>query len=153
MSEQKVVTTDNDFTITRVFDAPPADVWRTWTDPECFTRWFNAVPGSVDNDVRPGGSWGATLREPEGMRMSGKYREVEPLHRLVWAMETPEEPIVMHATFTETPGGRTETVYGQNVPEPFPCEQAVAGATAILDAFEAELAGGGGTRPAQKGRA
>lgn len=139
MAEQTVVTTDHDFTITRVFDAPPAEVWRTWTDTDSFARWFNAEPGSVQNDVRPGGAWKVTLRDPAGMQMAGEYREVEPQRKLVWTMDNPGEDIVMHATFSETPEGRTEAVYGQNVPEPFPCDQAVAGATGILDAFEAVL--------------
>jgi uncharacterized protein YndB with AHSA1/START domain len=139
MNEQKVEVDETDFLITRLFDASPDEVWTTWTDPASFERWINAEPGSVLSDVRPGGRWAATLRGPAGMRMAGEYREVVPREKLVWTMDGPGEPVVMHASFSASADGKTVAVYGQNVPAPFPCDQAVAGATAILDAFEREL--------------
>src|SRR6202035_2040115 len=53
-------------TITRVFDAPRARVWREWTDPASFADWFGGptceVPMStVSMDVRPGGAWRLTM--------------------------------------------------------------------------------------------
>jgi len=44
-------------TITRVFDAPREQVWKEWTEPECFADWYGGseaeVPVStVSMDVR-----------------------------------------------------------------------------------------------------
>jgi uncharacterized protein YndB with AHSA1/START domain len=52
--------TDREFTITRVLDAPRHLVWRSWTEPEHFARWFGprgfTTPLSkVTMDVRRGG--------------------------------------------------------------------------------------------------
>ena len=52
--------------ITRVFEAPRERVWKEWTEPERFADWFGGpdseVPSStVSLDVRPGGSWRATM--------------------------------------------------------------------------------------------
>ena len=53
-------------TITRVFDAPRERVWREWTEPEPFADWFGGTESeipldTVSMDVRPGGSWRATM--------------------------------------------------------------------------------------------
>ena len=53
--------TERGIRITRVFDAPRAEVWREWTEPDRFADWFGGrgvdVPlDSVSMDVRPGGS-------------------------------------------------------------------------------------------------
>ena len=140
MSKQTVNSSANEFTITRTFDAPLERVWKVWTDAKHFEQWFHAKPGTVALDVRTGGSWKATMLTPQGeMAMGGKYREVVDRKKLVWDMPTPGEPVVMHATFAER-DGQTIATYGQNVTGPFSCDQAIAGATGILDSFEAHLA-------------
>lgn len=78
-------------TVVRVFDAPRDLVWREWTEPERFADWFGAadcvVPvETVTMDVRPGGSWRATMLCDGGTReiqWAGEYREVEAPERLV----------------------------------------------------------------------
>jgi uncharacterized protein YndB with AHSA1/START domain len=65
-------------TITRVFDAPPERVWHEWTEPARFAGWFGGseseVPvSSVSMDVRPGGTWRATMfADPGAGRFSGR---------------------------------------------------------------------------------
>ena len=79
------------FTLTRVFDAPRERVWREWTEPERFADWFGGpeaeVPlDSVAMDVRPGGTWRATMFSGPGrreIRWAGAYREVVAPERLV----------------------------------------------------------------------
>jgi uncharacterized protein YndB with AHSA1/START domain len=51
---------DYDVEITRVFDAPPQRVYRAFTDPDEFARWYGPVgfpvdPGSVELDAHVGG--------------------------------------------------------------------------------------------------
>lgn len=139
MAEQTVTTGDTGFAITRTFQAPLATVWETWTRPDHFQQWFHAEPGSVELDVRTSALWKATLRTPEGeMAMSGVYREVVAGQKLVWTLDTPGEPVVMSATFSERDGG-TVVVYEQNVVGPCTGDQAVAGTTQILDSFEQHL--------------
>ncbi|MDX6312672.1 MAG: hypothetical protein QOF84_7581 [Streptomyces sp.] len=139
MAQQTVTTTDNDFTITRTFPAPLATVWATWTAPAHFQQWFHAKPGSVELEVRAGAPWKAVLETPAGeMPMSGVYREVVEGQKIVWTIETPDEPVVMTATFSER-DGRTLATYHQNLVGPYSCDQAVAGATQILDSFEQHL--------------
>jgi uncharacterized protein YndB with AHSA1/START domain len=81
-------------TITRVFDAPRERVWQEWTEPEGFADWFGGagaeVPlSTVSMDVRPGGSWRATMFADPGRReihWKGEYREVVEPERLVFTV-------------------------------------------------------------------
>lgn len=124
-----------EMTLTRILDAPRGLVWRVWTEPEYFARWFGAAPESVALDVRPGGAWRATITTPGGdMPMRGVYREVVDHERLVWTLDLPEAPLVMTATFTDL-GGRTEIVLRQPVPSEEMCAQAEEGAAQLLDNF------------------
>ncbi|ANK89214.1 START-like domain-containing protein (plasmid) [Rhizobium sp. N1314] len=54
---------DRELVITRTFDAPPSTVYRAWSQPELFQRWWvpKSAPGislvSCDMDVRTGGKY------------------------------------------------------------------------------------------------
>jgi uncharacterized protein YndB with AHSA1/START domain len=80
-------------TITRVFKAPPAEVFRAWTDPALLMRWWGPEDFSardVSLDLRAGGAWRIRMVGPEGDHVvSGTYREVSAPRRLVmsWAWE------------------------------------------------------------------
>jgi uncharacterized protein YndB with AHSA1/START domain len=55
-------TTTPQLTLTRIFNAPRADVYQAFTDPDQFATWWgpigNSVPrDEIDFDVRPGGYW------------------------------------------------------------------------------------------------
>lgn len=76
--------------------APCEEVYRAWTDPDLFTRWFRP-PGvsslQAELDVRPGGRYRITLHRSEVLPgtsyLVGTYLEVSPPERLVftWAWE------------------------------------------------------------------
>ena len=56
-------------TLTRIFDAPRALVWKAWTDPKMMAQWFG--PRGFSNpvcelDVRVGGSLRVVMRGPDG---------------------------------------------------------------------------------------
>jgi len=89
----------------------PANVetaWKAWTDPDEYAEWFNAVPGSVELDVREGGAWklaigGGGDSEPE--EMSGRYEEVKPGEKLVMTTRFSGGDTVMEMRFEPTDSG------------------------------------------------
>jgi uncharacterized protein YndB with AHSA1/START domain len=73
----------------RVLDAPPALVFRCWTDPEHMARWW--APHGFTNpvcvlDVRIGGAWRIVMRGPDGTEYPchGVYQDIVPAERLVF---------------------------------------------------------------------
>ena len=75
--------------ITRVFDAPPELVWKAWTDPKHLVRWWGPktfTSPSCSVDFRVGGKYLFCMRSPEGKDYwsTGTYREIVPLHRIVY---------------------------------------------------------------------
>jgi len=145
--------TGNEVTITRVFDAPRELVWRMWTEPEHFAAWFGTPPyttppSTVSMDVRPGGTWRATMvSEDDGSEIPfyGVYREVVEHERLVLTMGDPDDPEtpnvdVLTVTFTDR-GGKTEVVANQAgfMPEE-EYEQLGEGYSAFFDRLDEHLA-------------
>jgi uncharacterized protein YndB with AHSA1/START domain len=111
-------------TMTRIFDAPRERVWQEWTEPEPFADWFGGpeseVPlASVSMDVRPGGSWRATMFASPGDReihWKGEYREVIAPERLVFTVSDQpgdEAYEVVTVVLTDLGDGRTEMLFQQ----------------------------------------
>jgi uncharacterized protein YndB with AHSA1/START domain len=76
-------------TLTRIFDAPRALVWKAWTDPKMMGQWFGPRGFTSivrELDVRVGGSLQIVMRGPDGndYPMKGEFREVIPPERLVF---------------------------------------------------------------------
>jgi len=81
--------------IERVFDAPRELVWRAWTEPEHFMRWYGPAGMMTivcDVDLRVGGRRLIGMRSPDGQEYhtTGVYRELVPPHRFV-ATESPAD--------------------------------------------------------------
>jgi uncharacterized protein YndB with AHSA1/START domain len=141
--------TGNAIDITRLFDAPRELVFKAWTEPARFAEWFGgreaAVPvESVSMDVRPGGSWRATMHAGETeIAWRGEYREVVPPERLVLTLtdQPGEERDVITVTLTDV-GGKTEMVFHQDgrylSAEQLP--QTKAGWAAFFEVLAEELA-------------
>jgi uncharacterized protein YndB with AHSA1/START domain len=117
-------TFDGGFTATRVFDAARERVWREWTEPERFADWFGGteceVPlSTVAMDVRPGGSWRATMFCGPGrreIRWTGEYREVAMPERLVFTIsDRPDgDPFeLVTVVLADLGDGRTEMRFEQ----------------------------------------
>jgi uncharacterized protein YndB with AHSA1/START domain len=83
------MSSDNAFTISRLFDASHDAVWSAWTIPGTIAAWLGPKGSAsrvVHHDLRPGGSMLQCLTMPGGIEMWGKhvYRDVVPQSRLVW---------------------------------------------------------------------
>jgi uncharacterized protein YndB with AHSA1/START domain len=79
MKEKSVKS--KDIVITRVFDAPRELVWKAWTEPKRFKRWWGPTGYSCPSakiDARVGGMYLAAMRSPEGQDIwsTGTYSEV-----------------------------------------------------------------------------
>jgi uncharacterized protein YndB with AHSA1/START domain len=111
-------------TITWVFEAPRERVWREWTEPASFADWFGG-PGSevplstVFMDVRPGGSWRATMftgPERHEIHWKGQYREVAPPERLVFTLSDQpgdDQYELVTVVLTDLGDGRTQMLFEQ----------------------------------------
>jgi uncharacterized protein YndB with AHSA1/START domain len=74
--------------ITRVFNAPPGEVWKVWTEPDAFKEWFGPQDFTtpvVNIDLRVGGTVLYCMRSPEGEDIwsTGIYKEIVPQERIV----------------------------------------------------------------------
>ena len=84
----QVGTEEDGLVIERVFDAPRELVWRAWTEPTHFKRWYGpksmALP-VCEMDFRVDGRYLFGMRSPEGFEhwTTGVYREIVPLERFV----------------------------------------------------------------------
>lgn len=78
-----------DLVLDRLLKAPPALVWRCWTEPALICQWFCPKPWSVSEavvDLRPGGRFFTLMNGPDGERVpnEGSFLEVVPQRRLVF---------------------------------------------------------------------
>jgi uncharacterized protein YndB with AHSA1/START domain len=118
-------STERELVITRIFDAPRRLVFKAWTEPERAARWWGPqgfVTLRCDMDVRPGGTFRASMRSPEGTVhcRRGVYSEVVEPERLVFTFSwedaegKPGHQTVVTVTFTDL-DGKTELTLRQAV--------------------------------------
>lgn len=92
-----------ELSITRLIDAPRANIFRCWTEPELMKKWFCPRPWTtpvIETEVRAGGASYILMRGPNGeeMPMRGVYLEVVPNEKIVFtdaytrAWEPSEKP-------------------------------------------------------------
>ncbi|MFL5891696.1 MAG: SRPBCC domain-containing protein [Solirubrobacterales bacterium] len=85
--------------VTRELAAPRNDVFRAWTQPDLFARWFTPPGNSsvtAELDVRPGGDYRIKLERtqlvPGTSYIVGRYLEVDPPERLVFTFGWEDPP-------------------------------------------------------------
>lgn len=81
---------EHEITTTRRIDAPPALVWRAWTDPALLPKWFGPDGYHCETeeiDIRPGGRWRFTM-VGEGQRFPNlhEFGEMEPERHLSYRL-------------------------------------------------------------------
>lgn len=144
---------DRELVVTRTFDAPPHLVFKAWSEPELFRRWWmpKSVTGvsilSCEMDVRTGGKYRLEFGSAGGsMAFYGKYLEVVPDERIVWTNDEGEEGAVTTVTF-KGEGGKTLLTFHELYPSSEALEEALQGSAAglpeQLDQLDELLAGVG----------
>ena len=79
-----------DLTVSRVIKAPPPVVWRAWTTPASFEKWWLPAPMAcrvAAMELRPGGAFVTEMSEdggPFGPHVAGCYLELVENRRLVF---------------------------------------------------------------------
>ena len=75
------------YVLERVFKAPRALVWRTWTDPELLARWYGPGVETIihEFDLREGGVWKNEMKWGDKSDLSKmEFQEVVSEEKLVW---------------------------------------------------------------------
>jgi uncharacterized protein YndB with AHSA1/START domain len=88
MTQMKIDPT-RDLVIERSLKAPPAVVWRCWTEPALFCQWYMPKPWTLAEaviELRPGGRFFLLAQSPDGQRYpnEGSILLAEPGCKLVF---------------------------------------------------------------------
>ena len=102
--------------IERTFDAPVDLIWKMWTDPEHFKKWYGPQGFSIpiaDIDLSVGGRRLVGMVSPDGSRKmftTGEHKEIVPNERLVYTESMSDENgNVMSAADMGMPAGYPTT--------------------------------------------
>lgn len=119
--------------VTRLVNGPLPLVFKAWTTPELFRRWW--IPASFgiailgfEMDIRTGGSYRLEMHhQASGQTMTffGTYQEVVPLERIVWTNDESETGPVTTASF-EARGDQTLVTVRDLYPSEAALDEAIA---------------------------
>lgn len=78
-----------DLVVERVLKAPPALVWRCWSDPKLLCQWYMPQPwvlADAQIELRPGGRFYLLAQGPDGQQFpnEGSILLAEPERKLVF---------------------------------------------------------------------
>lgn len=130
---------DRELAITRIFDAPVHMVFRAWSEPDLFKRWWfpESVEGialiSCEMDMRTGGTYKLEFSTggPDTVAFYGKYLEIIPDQRIVWTNSEAEEGAVTTVSF-EPLGDKTRVTFHELYPSSEALEEALQGSAIAL---------------------
>ena len=103
------------YVLERVFDAPREMVWRAWTEPELFARWYGPRAETVvhRSDLEPGGLWLVEMRMGDNSSFQRfECAEVTPPERLVWrqSVSDPDWNVIANPMMPDWPRAVLSTV-------------------------------------------
>jgi glutathione S-transferase len=140
---------DDELLITRTFEAPPALVFKLWSQATHMQRWLGPQGFSCTHcemDFRPGGKWLACIEsEQSGPHwMGGEYLDIDPDRKIVFTFGDREPTSGIHpetrveVTLTDRGGGRTlQTFHQTGFPSVAFRDGHVRGWSAVFDRAEA----------------
>ena len=111
--------------ITRVFAAPPALVFRAWTDPARMMQWYapeGMTTPYAESDLRVGGRFRVLMRESDGAEhdVSGEFREIVQDRKLVFTwtwVRSPDETSLVTVEFEPAGDGTRLTLTHEQLPD------------------------------------
>lgn len=115
--EKQMVKSSTSLELKRVFQAPLAQVYQAWTDPEMMNEWFHPdsqMRSTCAVDLRVGGRYEVQMHPPEGdpYIAAGVYQEIIPNEKLVftwrWQGIAGAEESLVTILFQPTGNGDTE---------------------------------------------
>lgn len=119
-SSAALSVTDNVLELTRVFEAPPALVFKMWSDIEHLVRWHGPEGYALlhcEQEFREGGAWKRCMSNGPGHAhwISGVYKEIRPFERLSFTYVNAYDQLEMlvEMDFTDL-GGRTQMRFRQS---------------------------------------
>ena len=127
-------TSGRELVVTRTFNAPARIVFKAWTTPDLFQRWW--VPKSsgmtmlsCEMDIRTGGTYRLVFSHPafgQPMAFFGRYIEVTPPSRLVWTNDEGGEGGAVTTVTFEDRGSETLVVVRDLYPSKAALDEAIA---------------------------
>lgn len=153
-------TASKEFVISRVFDAPPAVVYKAWTEHDQLKKWWGPKGFGMEfskMEFKPGGIFHYCMTTPDGHKMWGKwvFREVNPpkSFKIVSSFSDENEGLTRHpmsatwpietvgtTTFTETKDGKTEVTIASS-----PINATEEECKTFVEGFDSMKIGFGGT--------
>ena len=133
---------ERELVVTRSFNAPARIVFKAWTTPELFQRWWTPKSLGIsvisrEMDIRTGGSYRLVMSHPaakQPMTFFGRYIEVTPHSRLVWTNEEDSEGGAVTTVTFEEQGETTLLVLRDLYPTKAALDAAIAsGSTSGFD--------------------
>jgi len=125
---------DRELSVTRVFDAPPHLVFKAWSDPTIFRRWWVPAGHGInlvgcDMDVRTGGKYRLEFAAGnQTMAFHGHYLDVVPNEKIVWTNDESEGDGAVTTVTFEDKGGKTLVTYRDSFASKEALEEAMNGA-------------------------
>jgi uncharacterized protein YndB with AHSA1/START domain len=125
---------ERELVVTRTFNGPARLVFKAWTTPELFMRWwvpksFGMSVISCEMDIRTGGSYKLVFSHPvskEPMAFFGRYTEVTPPARMVWSNDEGGEAGAVTTVTFEKRGAQTLVVLRDLYPTKEALDEAIA---------------------------
>ena len=144
--------------ISRVFDAPPALLFKLWADPAHRVRWWGPTGMALvrcEVDFRVGGAWSSTMARADGYEhpVHGVFTEIEVPTRLCFTYVNTydsHDMLVEMDFYAEGNGTRMRFVQSpfKNVPERDGHRFGWTSTFGLLDAYAARVRAAGDARPA-----
>jgi len=94
-------SSEREFVISRIFNAPRELLFKAWTDPKHVAEWWGPRGMTIpvcEMDVRPGGAYRIVMRMADGVEFPsrGVFREIVKPERIVMTMDCSEHPKEWH---------------------------------------------------------